>query len=763
MTASNSVSVAIRTPAGYEYVFDSGVELKAAAYRWTYVLRNRNRWHNDTNYRQHLEQKCFDELKEFGLTESQIRELAGEELLEISISYLSEELGWEARIMPWEFLIAEGTRKAGRQQNIAIIRHIDRPGRVPTVNQLNQAVFLTAAPGQVNRVYDFRGEKSLVYQSAFQCTDSYDKALNFNCIDTPDISSLEESITTSNPEIVHVAGVDAHQANHDFGIHVGDERETKQDGVILPYIEKGPNSLARINPTQLAKTLNASERKPALVFFNIFYSAARIASLAVAEGAGASIGFQDQIDDQVAENFIDYFYDSLSKEYSLPSEQETSAGGPPETADWNIRRAFLSAFELLRRSDIDLKGSGIVLWSAKSIWDDDFLPQELLERGRHVASLIEQEEKQEYSISKDGGLNIEVQPKERLNFALLHNRQPIFDRFEIRKNRGRMKSVRVNVELHIGSERPKFTRVLDLNKKVTHLDTEIFFPLTWMRTELFWESVLISAQVDITWQGATLYSQSHPITMDPADDWVDTDENRQSLPSFVYPRDPTVSKIINSAQEVLFGIADDYTAGFDGYQSIDLESKDDPYERVDAQVQAIWTSLVRSFKLSYINPPPSFSEFSQRIRTPEEVIDGRRGTCIDLTMLLASCLEYVEIYPVIFLLEGHAFPGYWRSDTAHEAFIVPTSFRSEDQSPSVWQHSPWLVGENSYQEVLEQIHNGNIVPLESVWLTQNAGFWEAVEQGWENMRIASEFHSLIDIRFARNNNVTPLPIRSLRD
>ena len=45
------------------------------------------------------------------------------------------------------------------------------------------------------------------------------------------------------------------------------------------------------------------------------------------------------------------------------------------------------------------------------------------------------------------------------------------------------------------------------------------------------------------------------------------------------------------------------------------------------------------------------------------------GTCIDLALLLASCLEYVDIYPVVVLLSGHAFAGYWRSESAHDAFV----------------------------------------------------------------------------------------------
>ena len=86
-------------------------------------------------------------------------------------------------------------------------------------------------------------------------------------------------------------------------------------------------------------------------------------------------------------------------------------------------------------------------------------------------------------------------------------------------------------------------------------------------------------------------------------------------------------------------------------------------------MQAIWTALVNEYRLQYINPPPSYSEQSQRLRTPSDILASNTGTCIDLALLLASCLEYIDIYPVVVLLTGHAFVGYWRSEEAHDAFV----------------------------------------------------------------------------------------------
>ena len=72
------------------------------------------------------------------------------------------------------------------------------------------------------------------------------------------------------------------------------------------------------------------------------------------------------------------------------------------------------------------------------------------------------------------------------------------------------------------------------------------------------------------------------------------------------------------------------SAGFDGYQCLDLRAAD-PAADVDRQVQAIWATIVDELDLGYINPPPSYSTEmdSQRLRTPSMIVKDRSGTCID--------------------------------------------------------------------------------------------------------------------------------------
>ena len=256
--------------------------------------------------------------------------------------------------------------------------------------------------------------------------------------------------------------------------------------------------------------------------------------------------------------------------------------------------------------------------------------------------------------------------------------------------------------------------------------------------------------------------ETYRVTLLPADEWTDTDDDRVWLPSFVLPRDPAVELIVDRAQKHLITLADERTRGFDGYQCIDPEDPD-VLDDVDLQVQAIWSAVVNDFGVRYINPPPSYSKSGQRLRTPTQTLRGRRGTCIDLALLFSACLEYVEIYPVVFLLEGHAFAGYWRSEERYYEFMEgrQEDMGSEEMMGSIGpesDESPWVLPSASYAEILHQLNRGYLYPLETVGITTHGSFWEAIDEGINNLRDRSEFHSLIDIWLARGEFITPLPI-----
>jgi hypothetical protein len=215
-------------------------------------------------------------------------------------------------------------------------------------------------------------------------------------------------------------------------------------------------------------------------------------------------------------------------------------------------------------------------------------------------------------------------------------------------------------------------------------------------------------------------------------------------------------------------LRDNPAAGFEGYQAAP-GTEEEQLREVDLQVQAIWAALLHEWRLGYINPPPSYSSKldSQRLRTPSTILGARSGTCIDLALLFAACLELIDVYPVIFLLNGHALPGYWRhhsfqadylavsGEGAHGAMAGAADLNS---SASLQRFAWQATGPAPYREVRQLIRARRLVPIETVRLTEHCGFVEAVEAGIDALSEADDFHSVLDIVTARMNGITPLPI-----
>ena len=166
--------------------------------------------------------------------------------------------------------------------------------------------------------------------------------------------------------------------------------------------------------------------------------------------------------------------------------------------------------------------------------------------------------------------------------------------------------------------------------------------------------------------------------------------------------------------------------------------------------------------LAYVNPPPTYTAAAQRVRSPSAVLEERRGTCIDLAFLLASCWERIGLRPVLLLLKGHALPGYWRSEAAWDAFRRGDYSNNLSLSPSQNQLAQvtaatagWMVAE--HDEVVRLVRAQALWPVEATRIPKRSGFADSVHAGMDALRLAADFDCLIDISVARERGVLPLP------
>ena len=725
-----------------------GAELQELAMRWRYTLSRRLRWRGSS--RADMQKAAYEALNELTAPEK-LEHLCEAGVIEIQVPYRSERMGWEGRVAPWEYLISSAIKEARKKtgstekNSATIVRHLQTKHEELPAMEFPNALYIECAPGVLSDHYEFTNERAAVEQL-------FGADLHI-CIN-PTIAELGQQIQKIKPNIIHIAGIDNNQAkellrNEDI-LPKEWQTASKQskekyfddrDGIV--FASDNPNNelgLEPIDAEMLAQTLNSAGSPLHLVTTNVYHSASRICALAVAEGAGLAVGFQDTVQDSLAEIFLLNFY-------KIWLENNDPLSG------------FVGGIDIARAS-VSLKGTGIVLWSAKSLLKDNAglvykNRQTRKENKEKVLDVIELLEAKELSV------NIKV--RDRLNYSLLHNDSGgLFEEFEIKKPLGILKDINVEVVLYLGSESHPYNSRMDLTEEKTQIKDKVKIPLTSSIIRTVSEQLRTSLYVRVSVGNQLIHSDTYRVTLLPADEWKDTDADRIWLPSFILPRDHAIEEIIDTAQKHLVTLADDRDCGFAGYQGIEIdEDGNEDFRPVDLQVQAIWSAVANDLKIRYINPPPSYSLASQRLRTPSQILRAGRGTCIDLALLLASCLEYIDIYPVIFLLKGHAFTGYWRSEDCYYDFInTQQSLDNETMRDSIGASDgvPWILPSHSYVEVMNEIKMENLYPVETVGFTDHGSFWASIADAEDELAIRSDYHALIDVIAARENHITPLPI-----
>lgn len=753
---------------------------------WTYLLRSRSRWADDQDLRAEIRERALEGLERAGVSRDFMQQLASAAHIEVELHGWNPHDAEANRIhetaadVPWEYLISAGTREVGRYQTLLITRLLRNEAPPVIAAPPRRVLFVESAPGRLKDVYDFTSErvriqaavgatqvKSMSELRAAPATKRSPPERLLAVSETESLNDLADSARFTRWDVLHVSGVDTHQVGW-YIEDLYDELEKKSPEIWKAIVDPPPEEprvrdgmvLREANIAelpvpydQLAAALIDAAHPPSLVTLNLYYSGTRTAREMVHRGARAAIGFLDEIDDDLAERFFQAFYRAWCHEGAH-----------------TIAHAFMAAWH--KMSDQRLHGTAIVIWMGRSVFDR-YREEPRAMKSAAAANDSGQEEALERIASTPVHklLHVDFDVPDEVNYSLLHNDRPLLTTLTVTKLvNDPLENIGVLVELNLGTQNyPYRTTQLVLDEPQLALAEQVRIPLTATLPRSLRERVHSTVYVRVTCGGRMAYEATTRVTLLPVDEWLDDTDKNPWLPSFVLPRDPAVLKIINAARRYLIGIEDDPAAGFDGYQSVD-EKADNPTAGVDSQVQAIWTALVNDFRLQYINPPPAYSDQTQRLRTPTEILTSSTGTCVDLALLLASCLEYVDIYPVVTLLTGHAFAGYWRSEEAHDAFTavkhVPTEVPPvgsgvvREAGVKLVEEYGWRLTRLNYDEIMQYVTAGDLVMLEATYLTSASSFADAVKEGRADMRSKREFDSLLDIKLARMATppVTPLPI-----
>jgi hypothetical protein len=710
-------------------------ELYPVAEDWTYIVANRRRItaeSRDTLAGQIFER--FAQLANVDGSETLRRHVGGmarADYVEIELPSRDDDVGWVARAFPWEAAIALLTKPERGEHVVTILRHLNRAAQTGSSHDTPSTLLaIRSGPGKLGELFELDAECRLVVDALPHLKAP--AGLDHPVLAEPDYERLKSAVTKGSPSVVHLAAVDPQTL-------LWNKLATPEvlEGIVMrgetvPYDAVGPK--------RLAEALTAGTVHPHLVAVSTCFSAARVAPMIVAHGARHAIGFQDLITDADAALFFGAFYRLW--------------GGDAA----NIRQAFRQAHVQCQRQS-GQQPSSAVLWSDRSLL-----------RPGEAGDATKRPRTRAISIAKASDLKVHVEPMRNLNYSLLHNNRDVFEKLFVDKPCvGELPPLRVDVALEAGTAacRCRFSQALPIEAIAVPLAERVRLPLVADLLRRCSESLRTNLNLKIECGDTLVCENTYRVTILPADEWRDDGKDHCWLPSFVLPRDPAVLRLVTAAQRYLRTLLDDCGAGFDGYQRVSQDQSNAP-DIVDPQVQAIWAALQYDLPLAYINPPPAYTSLSQRLRSPTQIFEGRAATCIDLALLFASCLEFVGIYPAIFLVTGHAFPGYWRSASAWGEML---EFRKRTGSPSDMPQLPggvglaatrgqgegWMLTAANLRELLSFVQAGFLVPFESTHVTHNRGFFEALEVG-PSLLHPESFDAMIDIQLARADQVTPLPL-----
>ncbi|GAP53454.1 uncharacterized ATP-dependent helicase MG140 [Arthrobacter sp. Hiyo6] len=202
------------------------------------------------------------------------------------------------------------------------------------------------------------------------------------------------------------------------------------------------------------------------------------------------------------------------------------------------------------------------------------------------------------------------------------------------------------------------------------------------------------------------------------------------LAAFVQPHHPAIAKLVSEAADLLASTTG--SSSLDGYT--------DGAERVDEIVFAL-AQAARNRDIRYSMPPASWGLQGQQVRTPAQVLEDRLGTCLDTTVVMAAALEFCGIAPLLWLVEGHAFLGYWREEMA-----LPTA-ASDDVA-----------------ELVSLVQRGYIGLLETTLLTGSQTITMPTLRSSPEAKYIERGHddilAVTDVRRARLDGIYPLPART---
>lgn len=324
------------------------------------------------------------------------------------------------------------------------------------------------------------------------------------------------------------------------------------------------------------------------------------------------------------------------------------------------------------------------------------------------------------------GVHVSVVADATASLATLQNHIPVVKSLEVSNAGGEaLRDVRVLVrsepafaeptEAHIAAIGPGKSYTLDAFDLV--LSPDFLVGAT--------ERTVGVLHFEVRCGAAVLGRAQHTLDVLAYDEWSGARSLPELVSAFVMPNHPVVERLLADALELLR--EEGQAPKLDGYQR---ESRN----AVIQMTAAVYGAVCKQ-QLRYMNPPVSFEEMGQKIRTPDRIVANRMATCLDLAVLVAACLEQAGLHPLLVVTEGHAFAGVWLDE---RSFATPTVYDGVDLRKHV---------DSNHVRVFETTTTVAPNPL---------AFVKAVETGRRALDDDDKFRFVVDVARARRAGLRPI-------
>lgn len=237
-----------------------------------------------------------------------------------------------------------------------------------------------------------------------------------------------------------------------------------------------------------------------------------------------------------------------------------------------------------------------------------------------------------------------------------------------------------------------------------------------------------TATYTLTVNGKKVSEACGRVTICPYDQWNGA---LVLLPAYMTPNHPDIIGLLQQAARWMQKKG--MNPSLEGYQG--------DAKRVEEMTMGVYNAI-KEAGIIYSNPPASFFG-PQRVRLGETVMQQKFATCMDITVLFASCLESFGLHPVLITAPAHIFAGVWLTSKGRcsEPVLSDTA------------------------QLRKLIKEGKLVALECTAMTlgKNLSYKEARKEAEEILKALDENkipdNDCIDVQLVRNIGIRPIPMR----